>query len=74
MEQTLREMVAKIAETTQDFAPGANLKEDLNLDSVRLIELFFEIEHGFQVQLPQGGLVGIRTFDDLLAFVKSLKQ
>ena len=74
MEQTLRKIVAKIAETSQDFAPGANLREDLDVDSVRLIELIFEIERAFQVQVPEGRYVNVRTFEDLLAFVKSIKQ
>lgn len=74
MEQTLRKIVAKIAETSQDFAPGASLREELNIDSVRLIELFFEIERGLQVQVPEERYVNIQTFADLLAFVKSIKQ
>lgn len=74
MEQILRKIVAKIAETSQDFAPGANLREELNLDSVRLIELFFEIESGLQVQVPEDRYANVKTFEDLLAFVKSIKQ
>ncbi len=74
MEQTLREIVAKIAETSEDFAPGADLREDLDVDSVRLFDLFFQIETGFQVQVPEERYVNIRTFEDLLAFLKSIKQ
>jgi acyl carrier protein len=41
MEQTLRSIVAKIAETSRDFAPGANLREELNVDSVRALDIIF---------------------------------
>ncbi len=74
MEETLRRIVAKIAESSQEFPPGADLREELGLDSVRLIEVFFEIERDFQVVVPQERFANIQTFEDLLALVKSIKQ
>jgi acyl carrier protein len=74
MEQTLRSIVAKIAETSQDFAAGVNLRQELNVDSVRALEIIFEIERTFRVQVPESQYLAVRTFDDLLALVKSIKQ
>jgi acyl carrier protein len=73
MEQTLREIVAKIAETTDDFASDASLLDDLEVDSVRALEVIFEIERTFSVKVPEGRYGEVRTFSDLLALVTSLK-
>jgi len=74
MEKTLREIVAKIAETTPDFAADANLREELNVDSVRALEIVFEIERTFSVVIPEGRYGEVRTFDSLLKLVASLQN
>jgi acyl carrier protein len=73
MEQTLREIVAKIAETTNDFAIDANLRHDLEVDSVRALEVIFDIERTFSIKVPEGRYGEVRTFADLLALVTALK-
>ena len=66
MEQTLREIVAKIAEITADFDAAANLHDDLDVDSVRAMEVVFEIERRFNIVVPEGRFGDVRTFNDLL--------
>jgi acyl carrier protein len=73
MEQALREIVAKIAETTNDFAIDASLRHDLDVDSVRALELIFDVERTFSIKVPEGRYGEVRTFADLLALVTSLK-
>lgn len=73
MEQTLREIVAKIAETSNDFAPDASLLDDIGVDSVRALEVIFEIERTFSIKVPEGRYGEVKTFADLLALVTSLK-
>jgi acyl carrier protein len=73
MEKTLRDIIAKIAETKNDFADNANLRYDLQVDSVRALELIFEIEGSFSIKVPEGRYGEVRTFADLLALVASLK-
>ncbi len=74
MEQRLRNIVATIAETTADFGLHANLREELNVDSVRALEIIFEIERVFEVHVPEGSYGGVRTFDDLLNLVTRIKH
>ena len=73
-EQTLRKIVAKIAETTPDFSTEANLRDDLNVDSVRAVEIVFDIEGTFGVKVPEDRYSEVRTFKDLLSLVGSLKS
>jgi len=73
MDQTLRDIVAKIAETPADFAPEATLRDDLNVDSVRALELIFEVEQEFAIKVPEGRYGEVRTFQDLVKLVGSIK-
>jgi acyl carrier protein len=74
MEQTLRTIVAKIAETSPDFSNEASLRDDLNVDSVRAVEIVFDIEGTFGVKVPEDRYSEVRTFRDLLKLVGSLKS
>jgi acyl carrier protein len=73
MEQTLRNIVSKIAETSPEFSPTANLREDLSVDSVRALELVFEVEKEFSIKVPEGRYGEVRTFQDLVQLVGSIK-
>ena len=73
MEQKLRQIVAKIAETTPDFAKDVNLRDGLDVDSVRAVEIVFEIEHSFGIKVPEERYGEVRTFSDLVALLVSLK-
>jgi acyl carrier protein len=73
MEQTLRQIVAKIAETTPDFPKDVSLRDGLDVDSVRAVEIVFEVEHKFGIKLPEGRYAEVRSFNDLLELITSLK-
>lgn len=73
MDQTLRNLVAKIAETSANFPPDANLRDDLNVDSVRALELIFEVERELSIRVPEQRYGEVRTFADLLKVVSSIK-
>jgi acyl carrier protein len=73
MEQQLREMIAKIAETTPDFGPEADLREEVGIDSHRAVELLFEIESTFSVRIPPAKFDQLRTLKQTMALIESLK-
>jgi acyl carrier protein len=73
MEETLRQIIAKIAETTPDFGADADLREDLDLDSHRGVELLFEVERVFDVKVPADRFDELRTLNKALALIASLK-
>lgn len=73
-EQKLRNIVAKIAETTPDFPLDAHLRDQVGVDSVRALEVVFEIERVFAVPVPEEKYGEVRTFKDLLTLVSELKQ
>jgi len=74
MEQTLRNIVAKIAEIPPDFDADASLREKLGVDSVRALEIVFEIERTLGVVVPEDGYAKVKCFNNLLALVQSVKK
>jgi acyl carrier protein len=72
MEQTLREIVARIAELPADFAPDAHLRDDLNVDSFRAAEIVFEIERVFKTKIPDERFAQSQTFNDIVSLVASI--
>lgn len=74
MEQTLRNIVAKIAEIPPDFDAAASFREKLGIDSVRALEIVFEIEKTLGVSVPEDGYAEVRSFNGLLQLVSSIKR
>ena len=42
------------------------LKDDLNLDSLDMIEVVYEVEDSFDVQIPEERVGEIRTFGEII--------
>ena len=72
MEQTLREIVARIAELPEDFAADANLRDDLNIDSFRAAEIVFEIERVLKTKIPDEQFATVQTFNEIVDLVTSV--
>jgi acyl carrier protein len=45
---------------------GVRLKDDLKLDSLDMIEVVYEVEEKFDVQIPEEKLKEISTFDQIV--------
>jgi acyl carrier protein len=71
MEDKLREIVARIAETNANFSVDANLRDELSVDSVRALEILFEIQKDMGIKIPESRLGEVRTFGDLANVVAS---
>ncbi len=69
MEDKLREIVARIAETDAKFSPDASLRDELLVDSVRALEILFEIQKDMGIKVPESRLGEVRTFSDLASVV-----
>ncbi len=74
MENTLRNIVAKIAEIPPDFDADASFREKLGVDSVRALEIVYEIEKVLGIVVPEEGYAKVKCFNNLLALVQSVKK
>ena len=50
--------------------PQDDLKKDLGLDSLAMIELLFKIEEAFDLEIPNDDLSQITTVGDVIAYVE----
>src|SRR5262249_57866031 len=50
--------------------PQDDLKKDLGLDSLAMIELLFKIEEAFDLEIPNDDLSQIATVGDVIAYVE----
>lgn len=54
-----------------EFAPEANIKDTLELDSLSLVDLVAVIEHTFKVKIPAADLPTVKTFAQLYDYIES---
>jgi acyl carrier protein len=53
-----------------EFAPDANLKETLGLDSINLVDLIALVQYHYKVTIPIEDLKKIQTFTDLYDYIE----
>ena len=53
-----------------EFAPDANLKETLGLDSINLVDLIALVQYHYKVTIPVEDLKLIPTFTDLYDYIE----
>lgn len=64
---TVKEIFQKTLKVDPEKLTGAaTLKEDLNLDSLDMIEVVYEVEDQFDVQIPEERIKEITTFGQIV--------
>jgi len=53
-----------------EFAPDANLKATLNLDSINLVDLIALVQFTYKITIPVEDLKKIQTFTDLYDYIE----
>ena len=53
-----------------EFAPEANLKETLNLDSINLVDLIALVQFTYKITIPEEDLKQIQTFTNLYDYIE----
>ena len=57
-----------------EFAPDANLKETLNLDSINLVDLIALVQFTYKITIPVEDLKKIQTFSDLYDYIEQHQE
>ncbi|MBQ8467682.1 MAG: acyl carrier protein [Prevotella sp.] len=52
------------------FAPDANLKETLQLDSINLVDLIALVQFNYKITIPVEDLKKIQTFSNLYDYIE----
>lgn len=53
------------------IGPQTNFVEDLNLDSLDIVELMMKMEDDFGVEIPEEDAEGLKTVADVVTYLKS---
>ena len=65
--ESVKEIFQKTLKVEPDkLKPETVLKDDLNLDSLDMIEVVYEVEDHFDVQIPEDSIKEIRTFQQVV--------
>lgn len=70
-------VIALISEKTDldasSIAETSNFTEDLNLDSLDMVEMMMNFEDNFGVEIPESAADGIKTVGDVIAYLQENK-
>ena len=62
-------LAEEFAVEESEFAPDANLKETLSLDSINLVDLIALVQFNYKITIPVEDLKKIQTFDNLYDYI-----
>ena len=67
-------MVETIDVDGEKLTPETNLRTDLDIDSLDLVEFVSEVENHFGIMIPQDALEDVNTLGDFAALVENLAK
>ncbi|NWG22543.1 MAG: acyl carrier protein [Chloroflexi bacterium] len=75
MEARLRKIVAEqLSVDESKIVPGARFSEDLNADSLDLVEMIMSLEEEFGVEIPDEDAEKIISVQDALSYIEQKLQ
>ena len=72
MSQTLEglaEIVNEVAGTPADITPEKSFTDDLDIDSLSMVEVVMAVEDKFGVNIPDDEVKNLKTVGDAVAFI-----
>ena len=72
----IKEVIANVADLDPAaIADDADLRRDLNLDSLSLLEIGVDVDYAFQLGIEdlEDRLAGLQTLDEVVALVEDLR-
>jgi acyl carrier protein len=74
-EEEVKNMVAEILEIhAEKLAPDADFFNDLNVDSLKAIEIVAAFEKKYRIIIPEQDIPNIRTLKQIVEYTKHLKK
>ena len=71
MLERLKKLICQYASIKPEEITGeTNIRSDLGLNSLELVNLAVAIEDEFDVEIPDRAVAGIETVDDVIALLK----
>lgn len=71
-EAKVKEIIAEQLEVSEDkLKNDASFVEDLNADSLAVVELVLALEQAFEIEIPDEDTEKIRTVGDAVTYIKA---
>jgi acyl carrier protein len=70
-DQVARIIVEALAIDADRISPSSRFREDLEADSLEVVELIMSVEEEFGVEVPDEIAETVRTVGDLIALIKA---
>jgi len=71
-EQQVKDLIVEICQIDEGkIVSSAKLKEDLQMDSLNIADLMASLEEDFEVSVVQEEAMKIKTFDELIEYIKN---
>lgn len=75
MLEKLREIICEFVEIDpESITPATNIRNDLGMNSLELVNLAVAIEDGFGVEIPDRAVTGLETAQDAIDVIKEYKE
>ncbi len=75
IEAEIREMVSEITEVpVEKLTPEADFFKDLNVDSLKAIEIVAAFEKKFRIIVPENDIPKIRNISQIVEYTKNIKK
>ena len=71
LEQIIDIISKQLKAEAEEITPDTNIMEDLNADSLDVVELLMAIEETFGVTVPDEDVQGLKTVKDIVDYVES---
>jgi acyl carrier protein len=74
VEEKVADIIVGIIGTDRDaITPAARFREDLDADSLEVVDLIMSVEDTFGIDLPDEKAEGLFTVGDLVIYIKTAK-
>ncbi len=73
VKEVLKKVVFKTA-SLEDLSPETRIQEDLQMDSVRVVDLVLELEDEFGISIEDALIEKIKTVRDLVEIIKAKSE
>ena len=75
IEEEIRNMVSEILEVpVEELTPDVDFFQDLNVDSLKAIEIVAAFERKYRIVVPEEDIPKIRNLGQLIEYTSNLKQ
>lgn len=74
MEEKVMKLISDATKVEQEkIKPETNFIDDLNLDSLDIVELMMKMEDEFGIEIPEEDAEGLKTVNDVTTYIKNKK-